>query len=593
MGGRKYQKEPNMRKIPIVLLVMGVVLGVLGAEEVQRRPMTVDDALNMIQIRNPLISPDGNWVFYSRSELDWDKNKRKTKYYMVSAQGGEPYQYIGEAGGSAFQFSPDGKFLSFRRTIDKFSQIFLMPTSGGEGIQLTKHKNSIGSYKWAPDSTQIFFVASEPRSKEEEKEYKAGNDAVFVDEGPNGQNQGSYRNLWVYDIKSKEETKLTDEKFLLGSFDVSPDRKQIIFTVRYSNRRNDGYQSELYLYDVEKKKKIRLTENNSPESSPVLSPDGKSFVYLAADDQEWLNRNSKLWLMDPVTKKHRLLSGKFEGSIRGATWTLDGHFLLFNGQQGTNSNLYRLEVASGQVTQLTHVIGTLRVSGFSRNRDKMVYSFTDFDTPSDLYSSVVDSFQPIRLTEGNPWVEKELLLASMEVIRWPSKNGFEIEGLFHLPDGHKNGTRIPLMVNIHGGPAGCFVNSFRSIYHIYAGLGYASLSPNVRGSSGYTDKLREGNTVQSGDGIGKGDYWDLMNGVDFVIGKGQVDPDFLALRGWSYGGILGGWTITQTDRFKSASIGAGVYDWTSEYGPGFNHDVRLWHIGGTPWENPQAWREQS
>ena len=82
-----------------------------------------------------------------------------------------------------------------------------------------------------------------------------------------------------------------------------------------------------------------------------------------------------------------------------------------------------------------------------------------------------------------------------------------------------------------------------------------------------------------GDGIGKGDYWDLMNGVDFVIAKGKIDPDRLALRGWSYGGILGGWTMTQTDRFRSASIGAGVYDWTSEYGPGFNHDVKLWHIG--------------
>lgn len=103
----------------------------------------------------------------------------------------------------------------------------------------------------------------------------------------------------------------------------------------------------------------------------------------------------------------------------------------------------------------------------------------------------------------------------------------------------------------------------------------------------------EGNTVQAGDGIGKGDYWDLMNGVDLLIDRGISDPDRMGLRGWSYGGILGGWTITQTERFKAASIGAGVYDWTSEYGPGFNHDVRLWHIGSTPWDNPEAWREQS
>lgn len=181
----------------------------------------------------------------------------------------------------------------------------------------------------------------------------------------------------------------------------------------------------------------------------------------------------------------------------------------------------------------------------------------------------------------------------MKIIQWQSKDGFEIEGLLHLPPGFTQKEPSPLILNIHGGPAGCFVNSFRPHYHVYAGLGYASLSPNVRGSSGYTDKLREGNTVQAGDGIGFGDYWDLINGIDYIIEKGYADPGRLALRGWSYGGILGGWTITQTDRFKAASIGAGVYDWISEYGPGFNYDVRLWHIGGKPWDNPEGYRRQS
>jgi dipeptidyl aminopeptidase/acylaminoacyl peptidase len=222
----------------------------------------------------------------------------------------------------------------------------------------------------------------------------------------------------------------------------------------------------------------------------------------------------------------------------------------------------------------------------------MAYTFSDFDSPTDVYASAVEPFEPVRLTDANPWIE-EILLASMEVIQWKSVKDFEIEGLLHLPAGYTKGSRLPLMLNIHGGPAGCFTNSFRASYHIYAGLGYVSLSPNVRGSSGYTDVLREGNTVKAGDGIGKGDYWDLMNGVDSLVDQGIVDPEKMGLRGWSYGGILGGWTITQTDRFKAASIGAGVYDWASEYGPGFNHDVRLWHIGGTPWDNPQAWREQS
>ena len=149
------------------------------------------------------------------------------------------------------------------------------------------------------------------------------------------------------------------------------------------------------------------------------------------------------------------------------------------------------------------------------------------------------------------------------------------------------------MLNIHGGPAGVFSNSFRASYHVYAGLGWVALSPNVRGSCCYDDTLREGNTVARNDGIGFGDYQDLMTGVDALIEQGVAEPAHLALRGWSYGGILGGWTVTQTDRFKGASIGAMVSDWTSEYGPGFNHDVRLWYIGGTPWENPEEWRERS
>ncbi|MGD8322035.1 MAG: prolyl oligopeptidase family serine peptidase, partial [Gemmatimonadota bacterium] len=115
------------------------------------------------------------------------------------------------------------------------------------------------------------------------------------------------------------------------------------------------------------------------------------------------------------------------------------------------------------------------------------------------------------------------------------------------------------------------------------------LLPNVRGSSGYTDALLRGNMHDIGDG----DYQDLMSGVDTVIARGVTSPDSLAIRGWSYGGILGGFTLTRTHRFKAASLGAMVSDWTSEYGPGFNYDVRLWYIGGTPWQNPEGYRQRS
>lgn len=578
-----------MRRWILATAMLTCVASSLPGQESGPRPMTTDDGLNMVGVSDAIMSPDGNWVFYSKSELNWEDNKRENTYYMVSADGGDSFQYIGEAGGSSFQFSPDGKYLSFRRSVDDKQQIFLMRTTGGEAVQLTKHESSVGSYKWSQDSHTIFFVASEARSKEDEKKHKDGYDAIFVDEGPNGQREGDWSNLWQFSVDDKEEARITDEEFIIGSFDISPDATHIVFTARYENRRNQGNLSEIYLFDLADSTTTRLTQNQAPESGVLWAPDGESFLYSAVSSDEWELRQSKLWMMDLETREPRLLSGLYNGSISRPAWAADGQSIYFNGRQGTNSNLYKLDVSSGTIEQLTAVSGNLSVNAYSRDRSKMVYSFQDFDTPPDLYVSPTSRPDAVRLTHANPWVETDIALGSARVIKWQSTDGTEIEGILVLPNGYQSGTRLPLLLHVHGGPAGSFTNGFRSSYHVWAGLGYAQLLPNVRGSSGYTDELLRGNM---GD-IGGGDYWDLMTGVDYVIEQGYVDSTRMGIRGWSYGGILGGWTITQTNRFKAASLGAMVSDWTSEYGPGFNYDVRLWYIGGTPWDNPQEFRQKS
>jgi dipeptidyl aminopeptidase/acylaminoacyl peptidase len=550
--------------------------------------MTTDDGLNMVRVSGALMSPDGQWVLYQQSELDWKENKRTNKYFMVPSNGGEAYQYIGEDGGSAFQFSPDGRYISFRRSVDDKQQLFIMRTSGGEAVQLSKHKSSVGSYKWSADSRKIFFVASEPRNEDDEKRHKAGYDAIVVDEGANGQQAGSWSNLWQIPLETKEESRITNEDFRVGSFDVSPDATRIVFTARYENRRNQRNLSEIFLFDLNDSTKTRLTENGAPEAGVQWAPDGKRFMYLAESDAEWELRQDKIRVMNPDDRSTRLVSGNFEGSISNPVWTPDGRSILFTGRSRTNSNMYRLDVQTGVVEQITNVTGSLSVSSYSRDRTKMAYAFQDFDSPPDLYASGTSALAPVRLTEANPWVEDSVQLARAEVVRWHSKDGMEIEGILVLPHDYETG-RIPFLLHVHGGPAGVFTNSFRSSFHVWAGLGYAQLLPNVRGSSAYTDDLLRGNMRD----IGGGDYWDLMTGVDYVIERGCADRDKMAIRGWSYGGILGGWTITQTNRFKAASLGAMVSDWTSEYGPGFNHDVRLWYIGGTPWENPEGYRQRS
>ena len=154
-----------MRKLTL-LIAFVLAVPIAGQEQ---RAMTTDDGLDMVRVGDAMISPDGSWVLFSKSELNWEENERETTWWRVSAEGGEPYRYIGDDGGGNFQFSPDGSRLAFIRSVDDESQLFLLPTTGGEAVQLTEHETSISSYAWSEDGSKIIFVAPEPRADEEEK----------------------------------------------------------------------------------------------------------------------------------------------------------------------------------------------------------------------------------------------------------------------------------------------------------------------------------------------------------------------------------------------------------------------------------------
>ena len=578
-----------MRKTIVALTFSLLAATSLFAQGSARRPMTVDDVLNMIRIADVLMSPDGEWVFFSESELDWDKNKRKKKYYMIPAGGGEAIQFIGDAGGESFQFSPDGEYLSFLRPVDDNDQVYRMSTAGGEAAKLTDNENGVESYKWSPDGRGIFFTANEALSEEDQEEHDKGADEYYVREGPHGREEGSWRNLWAFDIASMDETRLTDEELVIGDFDVSPDGERVVFAAARQRSSNFFYLSGLYVVDRRDQKGVRLTNNNAGESDVLWAPNGKIIAYHAPSDGDHDLTHGFLWVMNPDTREKRRLEGQNQGGISSLTWSPDSKSLLFNETRRTNSNLHRIDVATGRVTDVTNISGTLRALDFSKDRSRMVYSFSDFDTPPDLYSSSTGEPNPVRLTHANPWIEEEILMAKAEIVRWKSKDGMEIEGVFYLPGDYQEGTKVPLMLHIHGGPPGHYGNRFRPSFHIYAGLGYASLGSNIRGSDSYGDDLL---TALVGD-VGGGEYDDLMTGVDYVIAERNVDPERLALRGWSWGGILGSWVITQTDRFKAASLGAMVGSWTAESGPGLSYDLRIHYIGGAHWINPEEWRRVS
>ena len=591
-----------MRQVRFALAALAVIVCVAApifAQSGSTRKPTVDDFVDLVQVSAPRISPDGQRVLFTKSEIKkWTDNKRVQTIWIANADGSDTQQFLGSDKDRGAQWAPDGRHVAFLSTRDQQPasagaggdngpQIWLIRADGGEAWKLTDHKGPIRGFEWAEDGRTLFFLSSDAKTEAEKAAEKAGNDVVAVDEGPNGQTRGRWTSLWTIGIDGAPERRITKELFLAGGFKPSPDGTQIVLTYRRDGERNAQFRGEVAIVDVKTGALRNLTKNEAPEGDAQFSPDGKTVSFTSPSDAGWELATDKLFLVSVSGGRPEPVVTSYTGSIGDYYWSKDGRSILFGGMRNGRSGAYRLTLAGGKVDTIVTgdwVGGMDSVSADHRHAAGVISS------PSRAGEiGVVDltSGQSTLITDANPKV-RGLELADFRAVKWKSTDGLEVEGMLWLPKGHKSG-KLPLIVSVHGGPAGVWTTSFRAINHVYASLGWAVLEPNVRGSSSYGDALLRGNMKD----IGGGDYQDLMTGVDALVAQGLADPQHLAIRGWSYGGILGGWTITQTDRFKAASLGAMVSDWTSEYAMGFNHDIRLWYIGGAPWENPEAYRRQS
>ena len=567
------------------------------------RAMTIDDVLDLAQLSAPRISPDGTRVLYSVSELGkWKDNKRVTSIWMANVDGTGARRFLGHERDQNAAWSPDGRFVAFLGSRDAAAdrdsgggsgdaaaQIWIIPTDGGEASKLTTHNGRIRSFEWTKDSAAIVFAAEPAKSDAQKASEKAGDDAIFVDEGANGQERGEYSALWRITLADKTERAIThDDQLLIEGFRVSPDATKVAIIYRRDNRRNLQYRAEVAVIDAATGALTDLTHNNAPEQNVQWSPDSRTISYLAPSDAVWDLAEEKIWLV-PASggPSSRLLNG-FNGAVRQYTWAPDGKSIVFSAQTRARGAAYRIAVPTGTVTKLVSGDWSGGMESVSADTSRGVAVVSAPARPPEVTLIDLASGTLTPITHANTRAT-DLALSQFRAITWKSRDGLEIEGLLWLPADYQPGTRLPLALAVHGGPAGVWDVSFRGINHVYTGLGWAVLEPNVRGSSSYGDALLRGNMKD----IGGGDYFDLMTGVDKLIADGIADADHLAIRGWSYGGILGGWTLTQTTRFKAASLGAMVADWTSEYAMGFNHDVRLWYIGGAPWESAERYRQQS
>jgi dipeptidyl aminopeptidase/acylaminoacyl peptidase len=576
---------------------------VLAAAKCAILPMRLDQEIRTSHPLPPAISPDGRSLLIGRKRPDVARNERSEAWQIVTRGRAKP---IGMPDMSDPMFSPDGTKIAFAATdpTSGRTQLYVQSVDGQAPVRVTDLPDGVRTYipdgavgavtswyAWSPSGDRLYFIADRAKTRSERTQNGRAGDAFFVFEGANGQIWDRWSAVYEVPITGGKPRAITSGKQLLFDLAVSPDGKRLAVVRRGDNVTNQGQRAEVAVVDLATGKTADVTSNASPEYRVRWHPNGREISFLSVDDREWELKEPKVWAVDVETKQQRLLSGAFGGHIFDYAWSEDGARLLIHGGVRTNQGLFAIDPAIGAVSPLYDKPGCVEDAAFSADGKTAVITWSDSATPPESYLVALDgSRSEKRLTSLNRHLD-HVTRARAETVRWNSPDGQEVEGLLLLPPGGKAPLDAPLptVLHLHGGPRGTAANLWSGDLQLLAAQGYAVLAPNVRGSEGYGDAWLRGNLQD----IGGKDLEDALSGVDALVARGIADPGRLAVRGWSYGGVLGGFAITKSERFKAASLGAMVADWTSEYAAGFNHDIRRWYIGGTPQSNPSGYRERS
>lgn len=589
--------------VPIVAFLVPAA-GFTSEADAQQRRWTVEDALGLKSVGAVAMSPDGSWVAFVVSQHDLVDNENLSDVWLVPTDGGEPIQ-LTRANRSASDpaWAPDGSWIAFLSDRDGERQVYGIAPTGGEAWQVTDWEPGVGSFQISPDGRRIAFTAHpEPSDRDAELEKVRGRAIVW-----DSAYSTDWTHLWVANLEERrigEVAQASPDSLSVDDFVWSPDSRRLAWSAvgmaegeNFPSRdRPTGFsrESDVYVQDTSGGTPHRVTSMPGGES-PQAWVEGLGLV-ISASGHIIGTYNRQLWLVpserqaEPVSLSAGLdEDASFVAASPEALWV--------DADYRTGTRFYRIPLRAGQPAGPPEVVSDDRLvySDFSADAElgQVALVAEGPTAPPDIHVSSIESFAPRRLTELNPQVA-ELAFGEQRTVRWESAHdGEEIEGVLALPVGYREGDRVPLLLVIHGGPSGNSANIFdpggRYPIQVFAGLGYASLQPNYRGSTGYGERFRGLNRGR----ISGHDWIDVNSGVDHLIDIGIADPDLLGIMGWSFGGHHTFWGLTQTERFSAASAGAGANALISMYSQTDHPDFYHTYLGPKPWEDFELYEERS
>ncbi|HUY82564.1 MAG TPA: S9 family peptidase [Acidobacteriaceae bacterium] len=590
-----------LRFVLSLFVLLPALSAFAGAQKTTKHPITLDDLAKLKYVGKPVISPKGKWIAYTVRSVDVKADKRVNTLWMVSADGTHNVQLTyGPNSVSNPQWSPDGRWLAFasgRKGEAKGTQVWVLNRLGGEARQLTKVKENLLDYRWSPDSKQLLLTLRAKDNPDQGKE-KNGKPAppkpIVIDrfhfkEDVVGYLTDQHAQLYLFDIATKKLTKLTnDSRHDEREAEWSPDGRLIAYVSRQDKPDPDRFDDpDVFVVDAKPGSTPRkLTTFRGPDTGPLAwSPDSRLIAFRQAEIPGYSIYNQyQLAVIAADGGAPKLLTAKLDRPVGAPVFTGDGKALLATVSDDRNEYVLRVPLNGGAAERMTSGEGVVNM--VAAHAGHTVVEWTTDGTIPELYA--LEDGRLRKLTHQNDALLAALKLVPAENIEAKTKDGNDVHGLLTMPVGYKAGTKVPMLLFIHGGPTAQDAHRFDVTRQLFAAHGFAVLNVNYRGSSGRG--LNYSRTIRAD--WGDKEIIDLLAAVDAAVATGKINPDKMVVGGWSYGGILTDYMIASTTRFKAASSGAGTGELFGMYGMDeyvLQYDNEL----GEPWKNPALWMKLS
>ena len=640
-GGSKFHLAPLrlcVKYFLILLLVIPCVAQPRGA------PMRVADLVKIANVADAQISPNGQWVVYTVSSVDEDKNVSTLWITRVPDVRSNPRPLLPSGWtASTPRWSPDSNSIAFLSLHDEQDGLWVVKLDKPEPrfIAPVTTTNFFITYagetiSWSPDSRRIAYISAKAETPETPGPSGRGDDPRVIDriqyKSRTSLSDNRRTHVWVVEVERPNPQQLTSGLFYDHAVNFSPRGDEVLFLSNHEPDPDANNNSDIFAVDLSGQTR-QITQTKGCEYSPVWSPDGKSIAYTATLREvttiDSVAEDAHLYVVPAAGGQGKELATEQDRRVRNPYWSPDGRSIMYVAGDRGYLTMFKTSIDGGRVSRfslfvLDGQLGGAFDNGDSKQRTELSspppieksFQITSFSfsnrsqtvnrgnvaeaafpfvmtmgnsvRPSELWTGLGSLVPLRRLSTHNDSLMRSIRVVAPEEFTYASFDGTQIQGWLMRPPACSSDRKCPLILSIHGGPHGMYGWSFNPTFQIYVARGYGVLYLNPRGSSGYGQKFSDGTINEWGGG----DYRDLMAGVDEALKRNSwIDSAHMGVTGGSYGGFMTNWIITQTPRFRGAVAVASLSNLISFYSTSLYQDLIHAEFGGFPWDNfDQLWQ---